>query len=1121
MPTVDGAKEPAINHVNSDDYGDLIETPLESELVDDMLVDPETAAHRIRDGEAEGFAIYFGKPAHGTEDLLAVDRDAPEKFPDDEMPETGLIAVSGSGTDPGHYYYTSGSMERGSADAVLGEVRVRNQYCLVAGSLHPSGGIYHLSKDDEPTEVSWDDIPEALQPATTGETRDMSDVRLTPKDSGDSSKYENDIGMGLGEVREKSEKLDRLLTRLNPGGYPSRSEADMAAAGLLWFWRFSEQQVIDIMLHYRRYDKTERESYLKHTVSKACTGERLDVDDDGNIEGDIMSLLPVKRLDALSHNERRRYASKRGIDWPDVHEVRERLEDNILTSIEEQETAVKSAPTGAGKTHTVATKKWKGMESVTHGGPVVHAHRTREARDQARQMSDENGVDAYSLKGRKELCPVAKGWHDPGNDHGNPGITIDGEAISEWVDHKCDRQGLPFSHAHRWAGSEISGKLPCNEGEGECPALGQFDGIPRDDNGNPTHDVIHCTHQFLHVPGLRMHTNICVDEKPAFGIDLTPEEVRESVNAYLDYLDAPVDNYTELVTASKEGRDPNAPTAGNIEGIPVKTHNASFREEMEKSFSGEDVQETCPECDGTGDRLEDGVVNESVVSVGDEASNDCPECNGHGTIYKNRGQPPLDWYRKNPNAHALAPAFARAIWKAEETAGGRKSARIPFRPPRWGNADHDEAGWNRVYVDVVLNEQWEVVEAESLPDFSLAKSVIGLDAHPQPHDPMWMANVHPDMQTDYTLTTDERTLYRRYERGLFTVQVGEGVQPVASAKWLDKGQGSKFEAVIGQLRDHYGDEFDAAITSMSARNFVMNAMREAGVEEPEMMHYGEEESRNDFAGKEVGLVAGSIDPGDRTVINLCARLNFDVDPCYKECPICDGTGTATDEDGNGEWCNTCDGTGEVRERGRTFEGEDSEQADAVLKGVREHHVAQSAGRWARDAEDPEDNATVYIISEASPTGFIDAYAPGATWTTSDEQRERLEYVRDQEDGVTAKEVAEACGCSKRAANRTLSKAADKGLLELTPGAGPYGAHLYWPGEGFNPNGAVDLEPDADSGQAPNGPKTKTNDVVDCDTYIVAVETLPHCALTDYDDEKESWQYQSTFEWFGASLPPSP
>lgn len=1107
MPTVDGGKMPAINHMGGDDDNDLIESPLESQIADEMLVTPGEAAERLISGENEGFAMYFGKPAHGTEGVLAVDRDDPDTFPDDEMPETGLVVVSGSGTDPGHYYYTSDTMERGSADAVLGEVRVQNQYCLVPGSLHPSGGIYHLSSGGRPADIGWDDIPEPLQPTATGERRDMDDVRLEPKDSGTSARYENEMGMSLEEVREHTDKLDRLLTRLNPGGYQSRSEADFATASILHFWRFSTQDITNTLQQYRRYEKTERPGYVKHTVSKAATGEQIDLDADEPEEYEPMPSMPLARLDRLSHEERVRYAKRRGIDWPDIDSVRERLYDTITAAVEDGDTVVISSPTGSGKTHAVATRPWLAEPELTGEQPVIHSHGTREARDEAADMSDEYDVDSFTLKGRKELCECAAGHHDPGNIHGDYDITIDGEPLSEWIDHRCDRQGIPFSVVHGWMASELEGKPPCERGNTECPAKGQFNDVPRTDEGTVKYDVVHCTHQFLTVPSMRMHTNVFIDEKPSFGIDITPEAVRESINAYLSYVDAPVSNYRELVRASETGRPPGVTPSESVGGLVHREVKESFAEEMEEVLSGTNAYVECDECKGTGLLDEDGIDSADITAYPEETDkagvNECPACHGRDEVLERRGRPPLSWFKDNPDAHAMAPAFARAVWEAEESAARTKAARVPYEPPRFDSEARDTEGWNRVYVDVVLDSEWRVRAVESCPDFTLSDAVVGLDAHPQPSDPVWLANVDPDMTTDHILSTEERTLYRRYERGLYTVQVGEGVQPVTTGEWLDGTQGQKFRAVVQQLRDEYGEDFDSAITSMEARRHIVRAMEGAGVEEPETMYYGNEESRNDFAGKEVGLVAGSIDPGDDRVVNLCARLGLDVDIPHNECPDCEGTGNVHPEDGEPDMCETCHGEGEVRERGRTFEGEDADAAQSVLRGVRENHVAQSAGRWARNAEDPDDTATVFIITEATPAGFIDAKVPGVTWTTNEGQRERLRYVRDSPEGATASEVAETTGCSKRTALRTLKRADEEGLLEKTPGAGPYGADVFSPDDDFTPEGAVDVgagEPRQDAYEVTN-------------TYTVAVDAALHCATDQLDRERDDWLHQSTFEWF--------
>ncbi|MDY6776286.1 MAG: hypothetical protein SV253_09510, partial [Halobacteria archaeon] len=85
----------------------------------------------------------------------------------------------------------------------------------------------------------------------------------------------------------------------------------------------------------------------------------------GSARGHLTSGLPLEQLDALSPNERRRYAEKRDLDYPTTPEVRDRLEDEIKTAMRRGDDVVIDAPTSAGKSYTAATQPWKGMRDVT------------------------------------------------------------------------------------------------------------------------------------------------------------------------------------------------------------------------------------------------------------------------------------------------------------------------------------------------------------------------------------------------------------------------------------------------------------------------------------------------------------------------------------------------------------------------------------------------------------------------------------------------------------------------------------------------------------------------------------------------------------------------------------
>lgn len=1089
---------------------------LESEQADLFLMDVDEAFTAISHGHP-GFAIYFGRPDHGTEDVVAIDRDEPDDFPDDEVPETDLVVMSGSGTYPGHFYYTQDGSVRNAAPKNIGEVRASNYYCVVPGSIHNSGGIYNAVETGEPAEITSDDLPEILKPSKNkveGPGGDKIEIPRDPPEGLENVEFENEIGMSLESVREKDDKLDQLLTRLQLPEYNGdRSAADAAAANHLWFWGFDRKQIGQILRRYRRYEKTERDDYLyDHTIPFATSGtqERITdyYDDEGNYSPDPTSLLPLERLDRMDYDEMHRYAKNRGLEWPDVQEVRDRLHESIIESIGNGDIVVKTAPTGAGKTYTVASEPWLDRPELTDGKPVIHLHETKKARDQAVADSEEAGVDYRVLKSGWERCPVARGDFDPENKHGNIAITIEGQPVSEWMYDRYRQQGVGFSVIHDWVRDKIDGELPCEYGDTRCPSESQWDGIPTNDEGVCEVDIIHATHQFLHVPSMRMHTNVFVDEKPDFTTGISHERFVNSINEYLDWVDIPVDNYHDLVYAAKNKADPKAEGEKKMQGVLVSEHNATFCETIDKALDGRRQKKECPECDGTGvpevHRENEDGTQQDTLGDGDTK---CNNCYGSGEVSVNSGQPSMEWYRDNPQVHTLAPAFTRAVWRSEESAAGRRRARIPYEPPRLDAHAHDSSVWNRVMVDVVLDENWNLATVAQTPDMTLARSLIGLDAHAAPEPPNWQIDLHPTIQTDPILTPTERTLYRRYERGLRTVQVGEGTQPMTTGKYLEKTQGDKLRVLIEHLRDHYGEEFKTAISSIAAEPKLQKWMEDAGVVDPQTMHYGEERGRNDFAGEKVGMVAGTISPNDDAILNMLARQGWDAEPEMKECPNCGGTGQVK-TDGETEVCDVCGGDGEVREHGQGFVGEDADKAEALLKSVREGHVAQSAGRWARDAEDPEDNATVFIMTEAAPTGFIDQKTPGVTWTTNENQRERLEYVRDQPNGATVREIAEEFGCSKQAASHTLKKAEQKGLVERTPGAGPYGADVWSPGEGFSPYGSADVS--AGIGSVAG---TTKSDVLVTNTWSIAICGRPDRAWNCDGGDEVPWQHQSTFEWF--------
>ena len=162
-------------------------------------------------------------------------------------------------------------------DINIGEIRADWQYVLLPGSYVPpdedatesATGFYEIVREQEIKPVSPQDLPEWLEVRR----KEIREEKLI-KPAQPSQTWINEIGMSLDEIRKKDQKLDELLRGPYEWGYPSRSEADMACATKLWFWRFDESQIAGILQDYRAYEKTQRGDYLSRTVSKAIGGER-------------------------------------------------------------------------------------------------------------------------------------------------------------------------------------------------------------------------------------------------------------------------------------------------------------------------------------------------------------------------------------------------------------------------------------------------------------------------------------------------------------------------------------------------------------------------------------------------------------------------------------------------------------------------------------------------------------------------------------------------------------------------------------------------------------------------------------------------------------------------------
>lgn len=726
-----------------------------------------------------------------------------------------------------------------------------------------------------------------------------------------------------------------------------------------------------------------------------------------NLEKEV-SGIPFGQLDALSHEERRRYARKNGLEIPSTDDVRDRLRDTIFTVMRNEDDRVIPGPTGSGKSYTISSTRWGARDELTGGKMVVHLLPTRDARDEAAEVAEEHGGSYAKLRSRDEVCPLCAGDFDPEEDDEDEGevITIDGEPASEWFERICNDHGIAVSDAHTWLEehNDQNVELPCQR-DGECEAIDQWRRIREQEPA-----LVIGTHNFAHVPNLRLANNVVIDEEPGFSLDLSTDRLKRAIESYLQEANAMVDTWEDFWS--------------------VVTANDSERRLAEVvSDSGDVIWDA---------RKKGLILGEYKESLMEEFQDQLDH------------HPEREWFYEDPNAHSAAPALASAILNSEERTGGRRVAKTYYEPLRPDGRMRDDEGYNREWLTVVFNSENELSKAWSVPDFSQSRSVVGLDAHPVME--IWRQQTKPSIQKKPFLDRTERTLWRRFERGLRVIQVGEATRPLASEEYFDWNQSM---AMMESMRDEYGRDFRTAITAMSVEDQIEGVMKEVGVTDPETMHYGEEKSRNDFANENIGCVYGSIDPGDGYVLDLLAARDLDARPeradvCCKECGDRE---EHKHEPGAG--CHECNHTGWAREKGREFVGEDADEAARILASVRENHVAQSAGRYARNADDPSDHATVFVATDAMPDGFVDAKTADTIKTWTKKQRDIIEAIRSANEPVTAHMISTEADVSKRYAREYMNDLAEYDYLEKNPRRGPHGRTVY-ADTGLTQYGTVDV-----------------------------------------------------------------
>ena len=724
--------------------------------------------------------------------------------------------------------------------------------------------------------------------------------------------------------------------------------------------------------------------------------------------GMAQSVLPLAHLD-LDHRERRRAAKKRGVEWPSTEEARDKLFATTTEVMRHEDVAVVDSPTALGKSYLSATTPWASdhdLEAVTGGKPVVHLLPTKEARDTAIQYARDNGFTppdssgpTYGFfEGREEACPVCAGAHDP------PADEEDREEDRTYLTVDGQPVSEFIAHACDHQGRAVSephayaAEHNDQDVDLPCQADGECRLIEQWDVWRKYRDEFDVV--------FATHQFAHVPGLRAYTNVIVDEQPDFTVDMTKDRLTTAITAFLKAVDA------------------PTKTWEGFVGLAMLENLKGSG------DAGKEREQLKDAIETEV----------------------------PLSAYREDPDLHTQAPAIARALFWSEERANNRIHGKAFHEPPRLDAHANDHDGWNRETVSIVMSDEFELLRIRSVPDFNACRSVVGMDAHPSMAD--WQLNVRRAISKKRVLEPEERRLWRRFERGLRVVQVGDATRPLASGDYWNEDHA---RALCEHLEERYNHRFRTALTAKAAGDSLERVMDGVGCVQPEVMTYGLEKSNNSFAHEGVGLVYGSIDPGDDYVLDHLAELGKEAEPERSEtaCTDCGGAG-----------CHECDGTGHKRAHGREFVGPDADLAESVLAGVRENHVAQAAGRYARDADDPDSHATVFVATDAMPPGFADVQVPGVTWTYTATQDEIAEVFRQASSLLTLREVAEEVGCSKTAVEKFVKEGGREQYFQAFPEKGPNGATLYRE-TGLPHEGAVDFS-------------TANGDVLDPYTFGLAI-----------------------------------
>ena len=225
---------------------------LDSDEAKSLLVDSEDAIRLIEQDGTRGFCLYAGKSEHGTSGLVFTDHDDPDRFPADS---DTLTVISGSGAGYHQTFENQGDVRNAKGKGELngaGEIRAENQYVVLPGSIHPSGGIYHVESNPGIEKLESDDLPDQLLPRSKTPTSEPTELDTEVPDSlGEieadfsvESRYQTMLSSSTSETIEAVIEGNLAKTRFNN----DRHQAEGFLAEQVGFYMGRDREVIEQVL---------------------------------------------------------------------------------------------------------------------------------------------------------------------------------------------------------------------------------------------------------------------------------------------------------------------------------------------------------------------------------------------------------------------------------------------------------------------------------------------------------------------------------------------------------------------------------------------------------------------------------------------------------------------------------------------------------------------------------------------------------------------------------------------------------------------------------------------------------------------------------------------------------